>query len=180
MGVASLGRHTRPVCNQGFTRSLKLCQECRFNSCVRVFFIPWGHVSNHAQIWAYVTSISHMGEMRDSDWSRQNLLRSDWSGPRVALITTYVIVQMACFIQFSYTSSSTKRQFWLIKDIHIIKYFPLIYYFPTQPSANSAKVGDEVELTGIFKNPLQVPLTNGHFLVQATRMKPRTIRFDCK
>ena len=65
-------------------------------------------------------------------------------------------------------------------SIHIIKYFPLIYYFPTQPSANSAKVGDEVELTGIFKNPLQVPLTKGHFLVQATRMKPRTIRFDCK
>ena len=27
--------------------------------------------------------------MRDSDWSRRNLLRSDWLGPRVALITTY-------------------------------------------------------------------------------------------
>ena len=25
--------------------SLKLCQECGFNSCVRVFFIPWGHVN---------------------------------------------------------------------------------------------------------------------------------------
>ena len=70
--------------------SLKLCQACRFNSCVRVFFIPWGHVSNHAQIWANVTSISHMGEMRDSDWSRRNLLRSDWSGPRVAMYTTYL------------------------------------------------------------------------------------------
>ena len=55
---------------------------------MRVFFIPWGHVSNHAQIWAFVTSISHMGEMRDSDWSRQNLLRSDWLGPSVAPITT--------------------------------------------------------------------------------------------
>ena len=29
-----------------------------------------------------------MGEMRDSDWSRENLLRSDWSGPIVATITT--------------------------------------------------------------------------------------------
>ena len=28
--------------------------------------------------------------MRDSDWSRQNLLRSDWSGPSVALITTQI------------------------------------------------------------------------------------------
>ena len=55
---------------------------------MRVFFIPWGHVENHAHIWAFVTSISHMGEMRDSDWSRQNLLRSDWSGPSVASITT--------------------------------------------------------------------------------------------
>ena len=91
MGVTSLGRHTRPACTQGFTRSLKLCEECRFNSCVRVFFIPWGHVSNHAQIWAFVTSISHMGEMRDSDWSRPNLLRSDWLLPSVALCTTHVI-----------------------------------------------------------------------------------------
>ena len=24
--------------------SIKLCKQCRFNSCVRVFFIPWGHV----------------------------------------------------------------------------------------------------------------------------------------
>ena len=29
-----------------------------------------------------------MGEMRDSDWSRENLLRSDWSEPKVAPITT--------------------------------------------------------------------------------------------
>ena len=29
-----------------------------------------------------------MGEILDSDWSRQNLLRSDWSGPNVALYTT--------------------------------------------------------------------------------------------
>ena len=27
--------------------------------------------------------------MRDSDWSRPNLLRSDWLGPSVAPITTY-------------------------------------------------------------------------------------------
>ena len=68
--------------------SIKPCEECRFNSCVRVFFIPWGHVSNHAHIWAFVTSISHMGQMRDSDWSRPNLLRSDWLGPSVAPYTT--------------------------------------------------------------------------------------------
>ena len=49
MGVMSLGRHIRPACTQGFTRSLKLCQECGFNSCVRVFFIPMGHVVFHGQ-----------------------------------------------------------------------------------------------------------------------------------
>ena len=47
MGVTSIGRHIRPACTQGFTRSLKLCEKCRFNSCVRVFFIPWGHVEKH-------------------------------------------------------------------------------------------------------------------------------------
>ena len=30
-----------------------------------------------------------MGEMRDSDWSRENLLRSDWSIPKGASITTF-------------------------------------------------------------------------------------------
>ena len=30
-----------------------------------------------------------MGEMRDSDWSRENLLRSDWSGPKGAIYTTF-------------------------------------------------------------------------------------------
>ena len=29
--------------------SLKLCKECGFNSCVRVFFIPMGHVVFHGQ-----------------------------------------------------------------------------------------------------------------------------------
>ena len=47
-----------------------------------------GHVKNHAQIWAIVTSISHMGEMRDSDWSREILLRSDWLGLIGAIMTT--------------------------------------------------------------------------------------------
>ena len=39
--------------------------------------------------------------MRDSDWSREILLRSDWSGPTVATITTFIIsidVTMASFI----------------------------------------------------------------------------------
>ena len=39
-----------------------------------------------------VTSISHMGEMHDSDWSRQNLLRSDWLGPSVATMTTVIFL----------------------------------------------------------------------------------------
>ena len=70
--------------------SIKLCQECGFNSCVRVFFIPWGHVSNHAQIWAFVTSISHMVQILNSDWSRKFLLRSDWSVLKGAIYTTDV------------------------------------------------------------------------------------------
>ena len=30
-----------------------------------------------------------MGEMRDSDWSRENLLRSDWLLPKGAIMTTH-------------------------------------------------------------------------------------------
>ena len=29
--------------------------------------------------------------MRDADWSRPNLLRSDWLGPTVAMITTCAV-----------------------------------------------------------------------------------------
>ena len=65
--------------------SIKLCKQCGFNSCVRVFFIPMG--SRGLKQWV-VTSISHMGEMRDSDWSRKILLRSDWLLPSVAICTT--------------------------------------------------------------------------------------------
>ena len=68
--------------------SLKLCQACGFNSCVRVFFIPRGSREFYDHIWAMWRHKSHMGEMRDSDWSRRNLLRSDWLVPKVAPYTT--------------------------------------------------------------------------------------------
>ena len=87
MGVTSIGRHTRPACTQDFTRSLKLCQECRFNSGVRVFFIPWR--SRGSKPW-FVTSKSHMVQILDSDWSRAILLRSDWLQPQVAMCTTLI------------------------------------------------------------------------------------------
>ena len=57
--------------------------------CVCSLFL-WGHVVFHAHIWALWRQFGHMGEMRDSDWSRKILLRSDWSGPSVALITTTI------------------------------------------------------------------------------------------
>ena len=34
--------------------------------------------------------------MRDSDWSRENLLRSDWLGPLVATMTTNNTIQNLC------------------------------------------------------------------------------------
>ena len=89
--VTAQGKRLGPIAhafNYQALLSIKLCKQCGFNSCVRVFFIFMGHVSNHAHIWAFVTSISHMGQMRDSDWSRQNLLRSDWLLPSVASMTT--------------------------------------------------------------------------------------------
>ena len=37
-----------------------------------------------------------MGEMRDSDWSRPNLLRSDWLLPIGAIMTTYASLEQSC------------------------------------------------------------------------------------
>ena len=52
--------------------------------CVRVLYSMGSRVQTQ---WV-VTSISHMGEMRDSDWSRPNLLRSDWLLLNGAIMTT--------------------------------------------------------------------------------------------
>ena len=42
-----------------------------------------------------------MGEMRDSDWSRENLLRSDWLVLEGATITTI----RACCLQFFFPTT---------------------------------------------------------------------------
>ena len=112
MGVRSLGSHTRPTCHQGSTRSIKLCKECGSDSCVRVFFILWG--SRGQKQWV-VTSISHMGEMRDSDWSRPNLLRSDWLPIIVASMTTYT---QAAIVNNTKRSSPGKGK-WSLKLVAI-------------------------------------------------------------
>ena len=84
----SLGRHTRPACTQGFTRSLKTMPRMWIQLlCVCVLY-SMGSREFYAHIWGIVTSISHMGQMRDSDWSRENLLRSDWLALIGATMTT--------------------------------------------------------------------------------------------
>ena len=55
---------------------------------MRVFFIPWGDVNFYDHIWALRRHLGHMTYMLDSDWLKKFLLRSDWSGPIVTLITT--------------------------------------------------------------------------------------------
>ena len=40
--------------------SIKLCEQCGSNSCVRVFFIPWGHVNFHDHIWALWRQWGHL------------------------------------------------------------------------------------------------------------------------
>ena len=39
--------------------------------------------------------------MRDSDWSREILLRSDWSGPRVAPYTTFDLKRLSRRLRFT-------------------------------------------------------------------------------
>ena len=81
---------SRPACDQALLSrlSLKLCEKCASNSCVRVFFIPWGHVNFYDHIWALWRHFGHLTYMLDSDWSIKFLLRSDWSVPKGAMFTT--------------------------------------------------------------------------------------------
>ena len=89
MGVTSLGRHTRPACHQGSTRFNKTMSRMQIQLLCACVLYSMGHVNFYAHIWAFVTSISHMGEILDADWSRQNLLRSDWLVLLGATITTH-------------------------------------------------------------------------------------------
>ena len=60
---------------------LKLCQEC-----------GWvGSRDFYAQIWELTRHHGHMGSMLDADWSRQILLRCDWSVLCRAYHTTPVV-----------------------------------------------------------------------------------------
>ena len=77
MGVTSLGRHIRPACHQALLTRLKLCEQCGSNSCVRVFFIPWGHVDNHAHIWAFVTSMGSHG-LNARFWLVETIFAALW------------------------------------------------------------------------------------------------------
>ena len=56
--------------------------------CLCVFFIPWGHVNKMTIFGHDLRHNCHVGEILDSDWLIQILLRSDWLGPMVALCTT--------------------------------------------------------------------------------------------
>ena len=88
MGVTSLGPHTRPACYQVLRGSLKLCEQCGSNSCVCVFFTPWGHVNFMTIFGTHLRHFGHVCQMLDSDWLIQNLLRSDWLPTIVAMLTT--------------------------------------------------------------------------------------------
>ena len=80
--------------------SIKLCEQCGSNSCVRVFFIPWvtwTTMTIYGHLWR---QWGHMGYMRDSDWSRQFLLRSDWSVLIGSPFTTHNISPKLTYLQY--------------------------------------------------------------------------------
>ena len=60
------------------------------NACV---LYPMGSREFYDHIWASKRHLGHMTHMLDSDWLKNPLLRSDWSGPSVALYTTYSMSQ---------------------------------------------------------------------------------------
>ena len=54
-----------------FYAVIKTMRSMWINLLCVVFFSPWGHVNFDAQIWAFVTSISHVCYMLDSDWLKK-------------------------------------------------------------------------------------------------------------
>ena len=68
-----------------------------------------------------VTSISHMGQIRDSDWSRRHLLRSDWLLPSVAPITTYIPASFRSFPRIpSCTRLSRQTEATLFSQFQVV------------------------------------------------------------
>ena len=81
--------------------SIKLCEQCGSNSCVRVFFmVTWFSMPIYGHVWR---QWGHMVQMRDSDWSREFLLRSDWLLIIGAAFTT---INFSSLVLFSFLVNS--------------------------------------------------------------------------
>ena len=89
-----------------------------------------------------------MGEMRDSDWSRQFLLRSDWLPTKVATITTDVT---GYNINFSPSPSFSKYTLFIVFYHWINRNFSLIKKNPSNSNPllklNYDKTNNKVNLT---------------------------------
>ena len=62
--------------------------------------------------------------MRDSDWSRENLLRSDWLVPKGASITTLVDAVLQTVTLFTTPKKcrlTTRFKTWPLKSIHFLR-----------------------------------------------------------
>ena len=89
--VTAQGKRLDPICacvqlpGSSLHKTMQTMQIQLLCACV---LYSYGSREFYDHIWALWRHISHMGEMRDSDWSRPNLLRSDWLGLIVASMTT--------------------------------------------------------------------------------------------
>ena len=86
--VTAQGKRLDPIC---------ACVQLSGSILIKTMWRMWIQLLCACVLYSYgsrglkqwvVTSISHMGEMRDSDWSRPNLLRSDWLPIIGAIMTT--------------------------------------------------------------------------------------------
>ena len=80
-----------------------------------------------------------MGEMRDSDWSRRNLLRSDWSGPSVAIYTTNQDLERLLKLNANFIANAGD-----IQEATILDFFPWGRYLPVKSYDRIFKVFDEI------------------------------------
>jgi len=71
--------------------------------------------------------------------------------------------------------TETGQSFAMQKDVELTK--PVL---KVTASASQLKIGEDVQVTASFTNPLPIPLTKGQFHLEATRMKPKTLVIKCK
>ena len=90
---------------QALLTRLKLCQECRFNSCVRVFLIPWGHVAK-----TLICDVKKSHGRNARFWLVETKFAALWLVTDYCSHLYYLLVYLVIFCCLSFSTSDRKSK----------------------------------------------------------------------